>query len=84
MKMYWGSEDKLHTFLIFALDGSEWSDLCCGFFTPGESPWYPLDRRLFQPESQLGCGGEEKKILSLLLLGIEFQLSRLEPSLCTD
>jgi len=25
------------------------------------SPWYSLDRRLGGPQSQSGCGGEEKK-----------------------
>jgi len=35
-------------------------------FTPqplypnGKSPWYPLDRRLGEPQGQSGCGGEEK------------------------
>jgi hypothetical protein len=28
--------------------------------SPGKSPWYPLDRRLHGPQSQFGCGGEEK------------------------
>jgi hypothetical protein len=37
-----------------------------GQFTPrplypqGESPWYPLDRRLGGPQSRSGRGGEEK------------------------
>jgi hypothetical protein len=44
-------------------------------FTPrplyrqGKSPWYPLDRRLGEPQSLSGRGGEEKN--SQPLLGIE-------------
>jgi hypothetical protein len=30
------------------------------FLPQGKSPWYPLDRRLDGPQSQSGCGGEEK------------------------
>jgi len=33
-------------FLTSALDGGEWSASRPGRFTPKESPWYPLDRRL--------------------------------------
>jgi hypothetical protein len=29
-------------------------------FTPGESPWYPLGRRLVGPQSQSGCCREER------------------------
>jgi hypothetical protein len=28
--------------------------------TQGKSPWYPLDRRLDEPQSRSGDGGEEK------------------------
>jgi hypothetical protein len=35
----------------------------------GKSPWYPLDRRLSEPQSRSGRGGEEK--ISQLLLGLE-------------
>jgi hypothetical protein len=44
-------------------------------FTPwplylqGKSPFYLLDRRLGRPQSQSGCGGEEKN--SHPLLGLE-------------
>jgi hypothetical protein len=34
----------------------------------GKSPWYPLDRRLGEPQCRYGRGGEEK---SLPLPGIE-------------
>jgi hypothetical protein len=35
----------------------------------GKSPWYPLDRRLGEPQSRSGGGGEEKN--SQPPLGIE-------------
>jgi hypothetical protein len=31
----------------------------------GKSPWYPLDRRLGEPKSRSGHGGEEKNSQSL-------------------
>jgi len=40
-------------------------------FTPwllyhwGERPWYSLNRKLSGPQSWSGCGGKEKKFLSL-------------------
>jgi hypothetical protein len=42
------------------------------FYTQGKNPWYPLDRRLGGPQSQSGCGGEEKN---------SQPLPRLEPSI---
>jgi len=36
----------------------------------GKSPWYPLDGRLGGPQRS-GCGGEEKIIPSLPVLGIK-------------
>jgi hypothetical protein len=42
---------QFHTFLTSALDGGEWSATCPVLFTPGDSPQYPLDRRLGGPES---------------------------------
>jgi len=30
-------------------------------YPQGKSPWYPLDRRLGEPQSRSGCGSEEKK-----------------------
>jgi len=54
------------------MDGGEWPTSCFSYFTPRViSPQHPLDRRLGGPQSQSGCSGEEKKIPSLLLLGIE-------------
>jgi hypothetical protein len=37
--------------LTLALGGGEWSASHPGRFTPRESPWYPLDRRLGGPQS---------------------------------
>jgi hypothetical protein len=33
---------------------------------PGKSPWYPSDKRLSEPQSRSGRGGEEKKSLDCL------------------
>jgi hypothetical protein len=41
------------------LDGGEWSASRPGCFTPRESPWHALDRRLGGPQSHSGGGGEE-------------------------
>jgi len=35
-------------------------------YPQGKSPWYPLDRRLGEPQSWSGCGGEEKNSQPLL------------------
>jgi hypothetical protein len=35
-------------------------------YAQGKNPWYPLDRRLGEPQSRSGRGGEEKKSQSLL------------------
>jgi hypothetical protein len=40
-----------------------------------KSPWYPLDRRLGGPQSQPGCGGEEKN--SQPLLGLKLPIVQL-------
>jgi hypothetical protein len=49
--------------------GGEWSASRPGCFTPGKSPWYPLDRRLGGSQGRSGRGGEEKN--SQPLPGIE-------------
>jgi hypothetical protein len=38
-------------------------------YPKGNSPWYPLDRRLGGPQSQSGRGGEEKNSQPLPVLG---------------
>jgi len=30
------------------------------FYSHGKNPWYPLDRRLGEPQSRSGRGGEDK------------------------
>jgi len=65
MKTYRRVEVKLHVFLILAPDGSGWSGLCSGCFTPKKkNQQYPLDRMLSAHQSQSECGSEEKKLCS--------------------
>jgi hypothetical protein len=59
MKTYKETEIKLHTFLTAELDGSEWSAVYSGRFTSREnSSSYLLDRRLDEPDSWSGRGGQ--------------------------
>jgi hypothetical protein len=53
-------EVQIHAILTSALDGDEWSASRLGRFTPGKSPWFPLDRRLGGPQIRSGRGCEEK------------------------
>jgi hypothetical protein len=46
--------------LTSALDEGEWSASRPGRFTPRESTWHPLDRRLGGPQSRSGRGGEKE------------------------
>jgi hypothetical protein len=47
--------------LTLVLDGGKWSASRPGRSTSqGESPWYPLDRRLGGPQSRSRRGDEEK------------------------
>jgi hypothetical protein len=55
MKAYWGFEVQLHPFLTSALGGGEWS-----LYPHGQSPWYPLDRRLCGPQDRSGRGDKDK------------------------
>jgi len=63
MRTYGGVEVWLHAFLTLAGDGDKKFS-----FTPrppysrGKSPRYPLDRRLGEPLSRSGRGGEKKTI----------------------
>jgi len=63
MKIYGGLEVHLHTFLISAVDGGEWSASCPSCFTTRESPWNPMDRRLCGYQSWSGCSDKEMKFL---------------------
>jgi hypothetical protein len=62
MKTYEWVKVLLRAFLTSAQDGGEWSGSRPGRFYWGESPQYPLDRRLDGPKSLSGSDGEEKKI----------------------
>jgi hypothetical protein len=70
MKAYWGSEGIAPRILNF---GTRWSRAVSftprPLYTQGNSPLYPLDRRLGGPQSRFGRGGEEKH--SQHLLGLE-------------
>jgi hypothetical protein len=61
MKAYWGSGGIAPRFFDL---GTRWRLVVS--FTPrplypqGKSPWYPLDKRLGEPQSRSGRGGEEK------------------------
>jgi hypothetical protein len=46
IKTYWRMDVEMYTFLTLALVGSKGLALCSGSFTPGKSPWHPLDRRM--------------------------------------
>jgi len=59
--IYAGSKAQLRKLLTSALYGSEWSASRLGRFIPaGESPWYPLYRKLGGPQSQCGRRGKRK------------------------
>jgi hypothetical protein len=51
---------QFHAFLTSALNGGEWSASQPAALSQGESPWYPLDRRLGRPQGPSGRGSEEK------------------------
>jgi len=44
------------------------------FYPHGNSPWYPLGRRLGGPQSQSGYGGEEKIKLNMLNLNLSLKM----------
>jgi hypothetical protein len=59
MKAYGRVNVYVHIFLTSALAVGEWSASHPRRFTRrGNSPWYPLDRRLSGPQSQTGRRGE--------------------------
>jgi hypothetical protein len=61
MKTYGGVDIYIHVFLTSAVVGGEWSASRLGLFTAkGNSPRYPLYRRLGGPQSRCGRRGEEK------------------------
>jgi hypothetical protein len=67
IKMYWDSGGIDPHILEL---GTRWRWVV-GFmprllYHQGKHPWYPFDRRLGGPQSQSGCGGEEKNSQPLL------------------
>jgi len=66
MKTYWESGGISTQFLTRTLDWGEWSALRPGRFTPRESPWHLLDRRLG------GSQNRSRKYLLLLALELSF------------
>jgi hypothetical protein len=61
IKAYWGVEVWLHSFFDLSTR-CRWvvSFTLRLLYSQGKSPWNPLDRRLGEPQSRSGCGGEEK------------------------
>jgi hypothetical protein len=57
---YKGVEAQLYSFLTSALDRSEWSALDPVRFIPGEECRYPLNKRLFGPQSRCRWFGWDK------------------------
>jgi hypothetical protein len=64
MKAYGGVEDIVPPFLTSALHGGEWSGSHLCHFTPWDSPHYPFDKRLGEPQGWSGCYREHKNLLS--------------------
>lgn len=55
---------QLHSFLILALDGSEWSASYPSHFPPGKEPKYPFYRRVGWSHSKFRWFGEGIKFLA--------------------
>jgi len=69
MKAYRGSGSTAPFTLNLTLDEGEWSAPCPSYFTPGNSPQYPLNSSWLQgPYSQCGHFGDNRNLLSLLEL----------------
>jgi hypothetical protein len=72
MKAYWGVEVSSTHFLPrhkMEVSGQLHAPAALPPPPQGKSPWYPLDRRLGEPQSRSGCCGEEEN--SQHLPGIE-------------
>jgi hypothetical protein len=52
MKAYRGSGGTAPIIINLTLDKGEWSAPCPSYFTPGDSPQYPLNSWLHGPDSQ--------------------------------
>jgi hypothetical protein len=66
MKSYWGSRGIAPRILEL---GTRWRRVVSfkprQLYPQRKSTWYPLDRRLGEPQSRSGRGGEEKNSLPL-------------------
>jgi hypothetical protein len=66
MEAYWGN-GGIERLILYI--GTRWrrvgSFMSRLIYRQGNSPWYPLDRRLGGPQSRSGHGGEEKNSHSL-------------------
>ena len=65
MKVYGADELRLHSFLVFARDASEWPLSLFANFAPGEGSLYPLPKSLGRLQSRSGRFGKERNPLSL-------------------
>ena len=77
-----GLEWDLHSFLLSAIEGSEWLASRPGSFIPGKESRYPFYSRLDGPRAGLDCFGEEKMLLSLP--GLEPRTVQPIGNCCTD
>jgi hypothetical protein len=75
MKTHKGSRGTAPLFPNLHLDGSEWAVSRPGHFTPENEPWYPLNRRLGEYNSQFGRFGEQKALFTLWDSNIGLSLS---------
>jgi hypothetical protein len=64
MKTCVGVVVHFFVFLTLALVGSEWPVSRSGLVTPEESPRYPLDRRLGEPQIQSGRSRKKKNLIT--------------------
>jgi hypothetical protein len=71
VKMYNEVKVLFHAFFTLAVVGGEWLALCAGHFTPKEGPQCPFYRGLDGFQSQSGHRGEEKNLL--IVPGMEVQ-----------
>jgi hypothetical protein len=63
MKVNAGVEYSLPLFLSLTLDGGKWSASCPNVFNSGASAsYYPLNKRLGGPQSQLGAFEKRKYV----------------------
>jgi hypothetical protein len=81
MTAYGGLEGVATPYLTSALDGGEWLASRLGRFTPRNSLWYPLNRRLGGPQNRSGRYGLEKN-----LMPARSRIPAVQPAarLCTD